>query len=237
TVSSGGGLTISSGSVASDVVVLGRAGISFGGIARGATVSRGGQTIVSSGGVTTGTTVLSGGADVVEFGASGSSAIVSSGGIEYDYGTTYGTVLMSGGFEYVLSGGVLSGATLSGGLLEIRSSGTAGASQIDFTSAGGTLQLDQSVLFNGVISGFGVPGGIDLRDIAFGSGTTLGFTEAGDNLSGTLTVSDGTNTANITLLGQYVAANFTKQADGHGGTLITDPPVQSLTGGVFLPHS
>ena len=76
---------------------------------------------------------------------------------------------------------------------------------------------------------------IDLRDIAFGSGTTLGFTEAGDNLSGTLTVSDGTNTANITLLGQYVAGNFTKQSDGNGGTLITDPPVQSLTGGVFLP--
>jgi hypothetical protein len=39
------------------------------------------------------------------------------------------------------------------------------------------------------------------------------------------------------MIGNYVLANFTKQADGHGGTLITDPPVQSLTGGVFIPHS
>ena len=41
----------------------------------------------------------------------------------------------------------------------------------------------------------------------------------------------------ILMIGNYVLANFTKQADGHGGTLITDPPVQSLTGGVFIPHS
>ena len=90
--------------------------------------------------------------------------------------------------------------------------------------------------FNGVISGFGVPGSIDLRDIAFGSGTTLGFTEAGDNLSGTLTVSDGTNTANIILLGQYVAGNFTKQSDGNGGTLITDPPVVGQYS-LYNPHA
>ena len=63
------------------------------------------------------------------------------------------------------------------------------------------------------------------RERDFGPGTALGFTEAGDNLSGTLTVSDGTNTASLTLLGQYVAGNFTKQSDGNGGTLITDPPV------------
>lgn len=70
-----------------------------------------------------------------------------------------------------------------------------------------------------------MPGAIDLRDISFSSATTLGFTEAGDNLSGTLTVGDGTDTANIILLGQYVAGNFTQQGDGNGGTLITDPPV------------
>jgi hypothetical protein len=47
-------------------------------------------------------------------------------------------------------------------------------------------------------------------------------------------VSDGTNTANITLLGQYVAGNFTKQSDGNGGTLITDPPVAGLAGSPYL---
>jgi hypothetical protein len=92
------------------------------------------------------------------------------------------------------------------------------------------------VNFHGTISGFGVPGGIDLRDIAFSSGTTMGFVGAGDNLSGTLTVSDGTNTAAITLLGRYVAGNFTKQRDGNAGTLITDPPVVGQYS-LYNPHA
>jgi hypothetical protein len=37
-------------------------------------------------------------------------------------------------------------------------------------------------------------------------------------------VSDGTNTANIALLGQYIAASFAMATDGSGGTLIHDPP-------------
>jgi hypothetical protein len=47
--------------------------------------------------------------------------------------------------------------------------------------------------------------------------------------SGTLTVGNGTpaTTTNITLLGQYVTANFHIQNDGAGGTLVTDPPVSS----------
>ena len=72
--------------------------------------------------------------------------------------------------------------------------------------------------------GFGIPGQIDLEDIAFGGNTTLGFQEAGSNLSGTLTVGDGTHTANLTLLGQYVAGQFHLASDGAGGTLVTDPP-------------
>jgi autotransporter passenger strand-loop-strand repeat protein len=221
-VSSGGALEISSGGAASGAVLScgGRVFLYSGGSANGTVISNGGRMDADSGGTVSGTTVLS-------------------GGVENDYGSALGITVSSGGAEHVLSGAVLSGATISGGLVDIQSGGTAGTSQINFTSAGGTLQLGDSVHFNGVISGFGVPGGIDLRDIAFGVGTTLGFTEAGDNLSGTLTVSDGTHTANITLLGQYVAGNFTKQSDGNGGTLITDPPVQGLGGSPYLgiPHS
>ncbi len=110
----------------------------------------------------------------------------------------------SGGGLYVSSGGrrAANDTILSGGAgitfsrgelsavrpperrlpLEIRSGGSAGTSQINFTTGGtggGTLQLDDSVNFHGVISGFGIPGAIDLRDIAFSSATTLGFVEAG----------------------------------------------------------
>ena len=70
--------------------------------------------------------------------------------------------------------------------------------------------------FGGTVAGFGQPDHIDLRDIAFTAATTLAFLEAAGDASGTLTVSDGTHTANITLLGQYVTAQFTKSKRRHG---------------------
>ena len=45
-----------------------------------------------------------------------------------------------------------------------------------------------------------------------------------DGTGGTLTVSDGTDTANITLLGQYTADGFQAADDQHLGTLITYHP-------------
>ncbi len=54
---------------------------------------------------------------------------------------------------------------------------------------------------------------------------SVSYVSAASNLSGTLTVTSGGHTADITLLGQYVAGNFSITSDGHGGTLVTDPPV------------
>ena len=72
-------------------------------------------------------------------------------------------------------------------------------------------------------------------DITFGAGTSVKFTEAAGNTSGTLTVTDGTHTANLTLLGQYATANFSLASDGHGGTMVTDPP-GSATSPVMAAH-
>src|SRR5262249_8383936 len=95
----------------------------------------------------------------------------------------------------------------------------------------GLLQLDDSQHFHGLVAGFASPSGvtekIDLRDIPFSNKTKLSFTEAQNHLSGTLTVTDGTHTANLTLLGQYSAANFHLASDGQGGTVVTDPLVGS----------
>jgi len=105
-----------------------------------------------------------------------------------------------------------------------------GASTI--TLASGTLQLDDSVHFGGLVAGFDASDFMDPADIPFISGTTavnwMQLT-SGSTGSGTLTVTDGTpaTTANITLLGQYAASNFNIQTDGHGGTLVLDPPVSS----------
>ena len=62
---------------------------------------------------------------------------------------------------------------------------------------------------------------LDLLDIAFGGSTTASF--SGTATSGTLTVTDGTHTAKITLEGNYTTSAFTTSSDGHGGTKIVDP--------------
>jgi hypothetical protein len=66
-------------------------------------------------------------------------------------------------------------------------------------------------------------------DIAFGSNTSASFVEAGSLTSGTLTVTDSTHIANIVLLGQYMTGNFHLTNDGHGGTLVTDPPAAATS--------
>ena len=141
-------------------------------------------------------------------------------------GSATGLVVDSGGFAFIAGGASLGAATLSGGLVEVASGAVTGAAAITFvTSGGGLLTLRDSQHFAGTVAGFGQPDEIDLTDVAFGSGTTLAFQEAGNNQSGTLTVSSGTQVANLTLLGQYVAAQFHIAGDGQGGTLVTDPPL------------
>jgi hypothetical protein len=110
--------------------------------------------------------------------------------------------------------------------MEIESGGSIGAGPITFASSGGgTLRLDDAIQYGGLVAGFGLPDQLDLTGISFVSGiTSANFVESGGNTSGTLTVTDGTHTAQITLLGQYVTGNFHLQNDGHGGTLVLDPP-------------
>jgi len=57
----------------------------------------------------------------------------------------------------------------------------------------------------------------------------MSFVEAGNNLSGTLMITDGSHTAHLTLLGNYSPTQFTSATDGHGGTVILDPPASAPT--------
>jgi autotransporter passenger strand-loop-strand repeat protein len=141
-------------------------------------------------------------------------------------GTASGATVSTGGSETVSSSGVASNTTISGGFVEVVSGGSIGGATGTITFAGGgVLQLDASTSFSGQIGGFGGTDELDLRDIQYISGTTSAtFTEAGSNTSGTLTVTDGTHTAQLTLLGTYATSNFAVGSDGHGGTLVTDPP-------------
>ncbi len=98
---------------------------------------------------------------------------------------------------------------------------------IVFGGSTGTLKIDNSANFTGKIGGqLAIGDVIDLADISAGSGATLGY--SGNNSPGTLTVSNGTHTANLALLGDYSLANFTASSDGHGGTTVVDSPIATV---------
>jgi VCBS repeat-containing protein len=110
---------------------------------------------------------------------------------------------------------------------------------VQFNGPTGTLILDHSAGFTGQISNLTGTGTlsssdqIDLKDIAFGVGTTVAYT--GTSAGGTLTVSDAQNhTANIALVGDYTNSTFTLSSDGGNGTTVIDPPVkQDLASGTL----
>ena len=140
--------------------------------------------------------------------------------------------MVNGGTIQVLDGAAISVVTAASGagLLTI-DDGTADFAcvfrgRVAFGSLGGTLELAHSRFFTGQISGFSTTGStiLDLADIAF-SKATASF--SGTTTSGVLTVSDGTHTSKITLLGDYLGSTFTLAADATGGTKVTDPPASA----------
>jgi autotransporter passenger strand-loop-strand repeat protein len=182
-------------------VLEGQEIVSSGGVAVGTNVDAFGEQIVSSGGMAIGTLVNIG------------EQIIASGGVAFS-DTVYG-------YELVQAGGVDTAVTIDGGTLEVASGGSTGTSPVTF-AGGGKLVLDASASFGGVVAGFAAGAYLDLADISFGSGTSVAFTEAASNTSGTLTVTDGAHTAAIALLGQYMTNQFVTANDGNGGTLISE---------------
>jgi autotransporter passenger strand-loop-strand repeat protein len=216
-IDSGGSETVSAGGRDFGARIGGREVVY--GTARNATIVGGGKQYVGSGGVAGAVTVTHGGSQTV-FSGGTTRGTVLSGGVETVHGTASGTTVDSGGSLVVSSGGKASGGTIHGGLFEVANGGTASGT-VSFVS-GGTLQLDATG-FTGKLKGFGASDRIDLRNIAFGSGTTRSFAAAPSGTSGTLTVTDGTHTIHLTLLGSYKTSNFTLSSDNHNGTLVTDP--------------
>ncbi|HEY2178631.1 MAG TPA: hypothetical protein VGH15_08615 [Caulobacteraceae bacterium] len=104
------------------------------------------------------------------------------------------------------------------------------AENVAFVGGTGVLQLDDSVAYTGKVSGLVSAGtdSLDLRDITFTKGVTKA-TFSGTTGGGTLTVTDGTHTAHIKLLGNYLGATFTPSSDKHGGTSIIDPAASPAT--------
>ena len=88
--------------------------------------------------------------------------------------------------------------------------------------ASGTLQLDAASGYTGNVSGLTQNDTIDLASLAYGPNMTVGYN--GNAAGGILTVSNGTQSAAIALLGNYTASTFTPSSNGQGGTNVVDPP-------------
>jgi hypothetical protein len=115
------------------------------------------------------------------------------------------------------------GAVIAGGTLEFDSTFT---QNVAFGGSKGVLQLANSQSYTGSISGFSLAGAnsLDLRDIGFTSGTTKAtYVDNGSHTGGVLTVTDGTHTAKIKLVGNFSGSTFTTSSDSHGGTTVVDP--------------
>ncbi|HZL00452.1 MAG TPA: hypothetical protein VFC47_11195, partial [Caulobacteraceae bacterium] len=102
-----------------------------------------------------------------------------------------------------------------------------------FTSGStGTLELGDSLAYTtGRIQGLSTTGtnALDLGDITFIAGTTKA-TFSGSKTSGVLTVTDGTHTARIGLIGNYAGHTFTTSLGAGGvGTRIVDPPAAGFS--------
>jgi large repetitive protein len=161
----------------------------------------------------------------------GASAVTNSGTLEATNNgelfvasnvTNTGHLIANNGTD--IFAGAVSGtgtATVQGaGSIEFGSTTT---SNITFAAgADGTVTFDAASTLTGKLSvtGFTLGDTIDLADINFsGGGPTLAFSK------GVLTVSDGTHTAKLNMVGNFTLASFHAAPDGSGGTLITDPPL------------
>jgi hypothetical protein len=107
--------------------------------------------------------------------------------------------------------------------------------QISFAADTGTLKLDSSATFAGTVAGLAGMDTIDFADIDPTKAQQPSCSQTAKG--GTLSVTDGTHTANIALLGNYLASTFAVSSDGYGGTSITILPAATADQILVQPHA
>ena len=163
--------------------------------------------------------------------------------------TVSGTLEVSGGGKLEIQGPVINNGLLlvSGGTLVLENNaivtGTGSAEiiaavfdasggfnqAVSFVGGLGTLILGHSQSYTANITGFSTAGGteLDLSDVGFVSASEATF--SGTTAGGVLTVSDGTHTAKLNLVGNFTGSTFTASSDGHGGVIVVDPTTGAST--------
>jgi hypothetical protein len=153
---------------------------------------------------------------------SGTLEATGSGGLIIDSNVDNSGLLWAHGANITLNGSVTgSGSALMDGVATVEFGAASTANVALDAAATGTIVLHDSFDFSGVVSGFNGDDHLDLLNLAFGAGTTASYAANQAGTGGTLSVTDGVHTANITLLGQYDPAGFQTEADKTTGTLIS----------------
>ena len=160
--------------------------------------------------------------------ALGTTSVNGSGAWSYTTGTSnngadtyYATATDAAGNTSAMSGFNSTGAPLSvNGTLEI-SQGNNSANVAFQAGNAGQLVLDKPAAYSGTISGFQAQDSIDLLGFSFDPNTTtLGYLPNSNQTGGTLSVTNGSQSASIALLGSYLASSFVTVGDGHGGSSV-----------------
>lgn len=161
------------------------------------------------------------------FEGDGTVSVLGSAGVSMS-GTAIASNTSAGAPALDFASGVSGSGTFqidAGATLEFGSSVGRGAT-ITFEGGTGELKLDNPQNFNGVIAGFTgtAPDAAhsDVVDLAGIDANSAHFSESYDATTGLLAVSDGTNSANLVFSNFNDTFHFA--TDGHGGTLIFDPP-------------
>jgi hypothetical protein len=131
------------------------------------------------------------------------------GGLVVNDTSTTADTLQAGGPNQTLTGGAAGKLTMIG------------------AAAGGDLFKDMTALLNqDTVAGFTAPGdAIDFTDLKDIAGVIRSFTENNAGTAGILKVSDGTHSASVALLGQYMASAFVATQDTSGlGTIVSYEP-------------
>jgi autotransporter passenger strand-loop-strand repeat protein len=248
-VFSGGEESVFGGSVSGETISSGGTmPITSSGRASGTILHSGGIETIGVQGSAVGT-VLSGGYEF-DYGPGSGTRVLSGGHLIVEGGDAVGSVISSGGGEVVSRGGSATSPTVSaGGTLVVTSNGWlssglivhGGTAIIDgpttpqtqpivsFAGGSGVLELGDLSVFDAAISGLEAPNEkVDLVGFAYSTtGETVSWSQSG--ASGTLTVNDGSDIANLTLIGAYVTSDFDVFADGNGGTDIKDSGTSPAT--------
>jgi hypothetical protein len=127
--------------------------------------------------------------------------------------------------SYLTVQGEVSGSGLAkidgAGTIDFEASSTANV--VFGSGAAGTLTLGDAFHFNGTISGFTGSDTIDLVDVSSAT-ASLSYRENAAGGGGTLTISDGSHSLELSLIGAYSADNFSLVADQAKGTVVSYVP-------------